>query len=165
MGVNNEKAHRLRCALVNQYEGEPSHLSGLRPRTVADVVSAPGLVDRVFQGLAGFEGRNFTGGDFDGRTGLRVATGTSGTLAHGESTETYQGNLVTLFQSFTYRIDEGIQRTTSSGFGDIGTVCNFVNQLRFIHSYFPLLSNIAAALISLATTSGGFITSLLISCK
>lgn len=165
MGVNNEKAHRLRCALVNQYEGEPSHLSGLRPRTVADVKSAPGLVDRVFQGLAGFEGRNFTGGDFDGRTSLRVTARTSSTLAYSESTETNQSNLVTLFQSFTYCIDEGIQRTASSGFGDISTVCNLVNQLRFIHSYIPLLSNIAAALISLATTSGGFIASLLISCK
>ncbi len=165
MGVNNEKAHRLRCALVNQYEGEPSHLSGLRPRTVADVKSAPGLVDRVFQGLAGFEGRNFTGGDFNGRTSLRVTARTSSTLANCESTETNQRNLVTLFQSFTYCIDEGIQRTASSGFGDISTVCNLVNQLRFIHSYIPLLSNIAAALISLATTSGGFIASLLISCK
>ena len=55
--------------------------------------------------------------------------------------------------------------TASGSFGDIGTVCNLVNQLRFIHSYIPLLSNIAAALISLATTSGGFIASLLISCK
>ncbi len=129
------------------------------------MISATGLVDRVFQGLAGFEGRNFTGGDFDGRTSLRVTARTGGTLAHGESTEANQCNLVTLFQSFAHGIDEGIQRTASGSFGDISTVCNLVNQLRFIHSYIPLLSNIAAALISLATTSGGFITSLLISCK
>ncbi|ANT67776.1 hypothetical protein NM74_10990 [Aeromonas hydrophila] len=129
------------------------------------MISAPGLVDSVFQGLTGFEGRNFTSGDFDGRASLRVTARTGSTLAHGESTETYQSNLVTLFQGFTHGVNESIQRTASSGFGDISTVCNLVNQLRFIHSYIPLLSNIAAAPISLATTSGGFIASLLISCK
>lgn len=165
MGVNNEKAHRLRCALVNQYERGLSNLSGLRPRTVADISSAPDLVDRVFQGLTSFEGRNFTSSDFDGRASLRVTARTGSTLAYSESTETNQSNLVTLFQSFTYSVNEGIQRTAGSSLGDISTVCNLVNQLRFIHSYIPLLSNTAAALISLATTSGGFIASLLTSCK
>ncbi len=75
-------------------------------RTVADVISAPGLVDSVFQGLTGFEGRNFTSGDFDGRASLRVTARTGSTLAHGESTETYQSNLVTLFQGFTHSVNE-----------------------------------------------------------
>ena len=84
---------------------------------MADVISAPGLVDSVFQGLAGFESRNFTSCDFDGRASLRVTARTGSTLAHGESTETHQSNLVTLFQGFTHGINESVQRTASSGPG------------------------------------------------
>lgn len=128
------------CALSNQYE------RCLLTRNIQS--SRGGLVDCVFEGLAGFEGRNVTSSDLDGGTGLRVTTGASGTLTHGEGTKTDQGDLITLFQGIGNGFDEGIQRTTCRSLGDISAIGNLVNQLRFIHSYFPLLSNIATALIS-----------------
>src|SRR5690606_9224563 len=89
----------------------------------------------VLQRLASLEGRIVGGSDRDGVTGLRVAAGTGGALAHLEGTEANQRHRVALLQRLGDRADHRIHGAGGLSLGEVGYLGDGFNQFGFIHAY------------------------------
>ena len=97
------------------------------------------LVNGFFQRFTSFETRLFGSRDFQRLAGLRVATGTSWAVSHGEGAETYQNNGVAGLESASDGFDYSVQRTASSSFRDISGCSDSINQFRLVHSKSPYI--------------------------
>ena len=90
-------------------------------------------IQRIFQCFTGAKLWNLRRLDFNRVAGSGVATGARSTLAHCESTESYQRNRAALFQGRLHRADGGLQRARGSSFGDVSMFSDVLNQFCFIH--------------------------------
>ncbi|ROS02265.1 hypothetical protein EC841_102111 [Raoultella ornithinolytica] len=75
----------------------------MRPCTSSNSLTGSRSVDRVFQRFTSTETRNFSSGNSNFFTCLRVATGTGSTLFNSKSTKTYQRNVIPSLQRFSNR--------------------------------------------------------------
>src|SRR5690606_4664995 len=87
----------------------------------------------VFQTLAWLEAWQLRSGDLQGGAGLRVAAFTGGALLDGEGAETDQRYAVAIFQGVGNALGDGIQRTGSGGFRQVGGGGNRLDQFSFVH--------------------------------
>jgi hypothetical protein len=97
-------------------------------------------VDSVLQCLTCFEAGDLGGADFNRCTSLGIATGTGSAILDCKSTKTNQDNRITLFQSASDGLDDGVQSTTGSSFRKIGRCSDGINQFRLVHSKSPYMS-------------------------
>ena len=99
--------------------------------TLSDVLVS--ALDPVLEHLASCERRNTLGWNGDFFAGLGVQALTSRTLTGFEGAETKDGN----FFAFNDGIDDGfdgsINHLGDVGFGQLGTSCNQVDQISFVH--------------------------------
>src|SRR6478752_9481405 len=90
-------------------------------------------VQRVFERLAGTELGNLGGLDFNRVAGARIAAGAGGALADCKSAETDERHGTALLERGTNGADRGFECPRGSGFGDVGVLCDVLNQFGFVH--------------------------------
>ena len=91
------------------------------------------LIQCVFQAFAWLERRNTSRGNFDGYTGLWIATRSGSTLTNQERAEADQRNGVGLSKGIRDGFQSCLKRTAGRGLGDIGSFGNTIDQFRLVH--------------------------------
>src|SRR5258708_1132758 len=92
------------------------------------------FVDSFLEFVPGCEFGDSTGGDFNGRSGLRVPAVACLALRDGERTESDQGYPVPFFEGSSYAVHGGIDRGRRLRFGNTAGSGDAVNQISFIHA-------------------------------
>ena len=91
-------------------------------------------VQRVFQRLARTKFRNLGLEDFNRLASTRITTGPGSTLSHCKCTETDERYRPALFEGSANGVDRRLQGPRCRSLGNIGVLCDVLDQFCFIHT-------------------------------